>query len=147
MGGGGNDAREEPTEIAPRGLPLDGFLQATVSRDSIIRPNGPIAYALGPDELAMMEMLKTGPMAEAMAGQPMPESGRLGSRTLWDLRGYVAPNAYVGSTLSDDQLAKNATTVSLSSLPANVQAEVAARLERLKKSPLGAIMSLAGKKQ
>jgi hypothetical protein len=146
MGGGGSDIRTEPTEAAPNGLPSTGFLQASVQTDPIIRPvspEGDMYLSLGTDELAMFDMMSKGPMAAAFGDRmKLPDSGRLGSRTLWNLRGYVAPNAYVGSVLQDDRTPRNGATVSLSSLPADMQAKVAAKSEKLKKSPLGAIMAM-----
>lgn len=148
MGGGGVDIRDEPTEVAPRGLPNNGYLQATVSSETIIRPTtseGEVFYSLGPDELAMFHMMTTGPMAAAMPSEmKLPDSGRLGSRTLWNLRGYVAQGAYVTSALTDDRTPKNGQVVSLNNLPADLQAKVTAKSEKLKKSPLGMIMSMAG---
>lgn len=146
MGGGGIDARDEPTEVAPRGLSNDGYLQASVVSDTIIRPttqDGPVYYSIGMDELAMFKMISSSGIAAA-AGDAMklPESGRLGTRTTWSLRGYVAPGAYVASTLTDDRTPKDGRAVSIGNLPADLQAKVAQKAEKLKKSPLGAIMSM-----
>lgn len=146
MGGGAIDAREEPTEIAPRGLPASGFLQAIVSTDTIVRPVGPEGaayYSLGTDELAMFKMISSSPIAERVGDTlKLPEAGRLGTRTLWNLRGYIAPGAYVGSVLTDDRTPRSGQQVSLSALPSDLQAKVAQKMEKLKKSPLGAIMSM-----
>ncbi len=154
MGGGGVDIRDEPTEVAPHGLPNNGYLQATVTTDTIIRPvaaEGEVYYSLGSDELAMFHMMSTGPMAAQMQdAMKLPESGRLGSRTLWNIRGYVAQGAYVASALTDDRNPKDGQLVSLNNLPADLQAKVNAKSEKLKKSPFGAIMAmgaLAGRQQ
>ncbi|RYG26605.1 hypothetical protein EON82_02640 [bacterium] len=146
MGGSGGDARSEPTEVAPNGLPAGGVLQASVTSDSIIRPlsgEGEVYYSLGTDELAMFEMMSKGPLAAQMGEQmKLPQTGRLGSRTIWNLRGYVAPGVYVGSVLTDDRMPTNGQTVTLASLPPELQARVAAKAEKLKKSPLGVMMSM-----
>jgi hypothetical protein len=146
MGGGGIDARDEPTEVAPRGLPNNGYLQATVTTDTIIRPvstEGEVYYSLGTDELAMFHMITSGPLAAQVGDQmKLPESGRLGTRTLWNIRGYVAQGAYVSSALTDDKTPKDGQSVSLTNLPADLQAKVNAKSEKLKKSPLGAVMAM-----
>ena len=146
MGGGGVDARDEPTEVAPRGLPANGYLQAAVTEETILRPTtegGPAFYSLGTDELAMMRMISSSGIGENMGeAMKLPETARVGSRTVWNLRGYVGPDAYVGSVLQDDRTPKNGQQVSLSALPTDLQAKVAAKTERWKKSPLGAIMSM-----
>ncbi len=146
MGGSGIDARDEPTEVAPRGLPAGGYLQATVTEETILRPTtegGPAFYSLGTDELAMIRMVSSSGIGASMGdAMKLPETARLGSRTLWNLRGYVGSDAYVGSVLQDDRTPKNGQQVSLSALPADLQAKVAAKAERWKKSPLGAIMSM-----
>ena len=100
MGGGGVDARDEPTEVAPNGLPAGGYLQAQVTTDAVIRPtgaDGPSYHAFDLDELAMLQLVSSsgipGAASEAMK---LPESGRLGARTSWNLRGYVAPRRLRG---------------------------------------------------
>ena len=147
MGGGGVDAREEPTEAAPGGLPAGGYLQATVSADPIVRPltnGGASPTAMGADEIAMLRMLSTSmPVGENGFALKLPETGRIGSRTTWNLRGYVAPSSYVAATLQDDRTPKDGKTVSMSDLPADMQARVAQKTEKLKKSPLAAIMAMA----
>ena len=146
MGGGGLDARDEPTELAPGGLPSNGFLQASVEADTIVRPltaDGPSMTTLGTDELATVRLLTSGPMA-AQVGESirLPEQGRIGSRTIWNLRGYVASGAYVAATLTDDRTPKDGATVSLGNLPADLQAKVTEKADKLKKSPLGAIIAM-----
>ena len=149
MGGNGVDARDEPTEIAPRGLPDAGYLQASVAADTIVSPVGavgPVYYALGTDELAMFQMLSQGPAGAAMGDRlHLPESGRLGTRTLWQIRGYVGPNAYVSSALADDSTPKDGVAINLKSLPADFQAKIDKKMELFKKSPLGAMMSIGNK--
>ena len=146
LGGGAGDAGEEPTEVAPNGLPAGGVLRASVETEAIVRPvgpDGPGASVLGTDELAITRLMATSPMAGQMGDAlKLPETGILGSRKAWRIRGYVARTTYVSASLVDDTAAKDGTVVRLADLPANVQASVAQRVEKLKKSPLGAIMSM-----
>lgn len=145
MGGGGIDARDEPTEVAPRGLPTDGYLQAAVASDALIRPlasDGPVYYALGTDELAMFGLLTSSGIAEAQEAIKLPATGRLGSRTVWNLRGHIASGVYVESTLMDDRTPKSGAQVTLANLPADVQAKIAQKMEKLKKGPFGAMMTI-----
>lgn len=148
MGGGGGDLREEPTEAAPRGLPANGYLVAAVSNDPLLRPitaSGSSFYSLGTDELAMFKMFSSSPIAE-QAGDAfkLPETARLGTRKMWNIRAYVAPGLFATTALQDDSVPKNAQVVSLNSLPANIQAKVDEKTAKLKKSPLGAIATMGG---
>ena len=151
LGGGGLDARDEPTEAAPNGLPANGYLQATVTSEPIIRPldaEGPSASTLDADTLAVVRLVRSSGLDERTESLlKMPEAGRLGTRTAWSLRGYVAPGAYVAATLRDDRTPKDGEKVSLAALPDDFQARVAKRAESLKNSPLGAILSMAGAKK
>ena len=146
MGGGDTDAREEPTEIAPDGLPAGGYLQASVTSESIVRatsPEGPSASVLGTDELAIAKIMATSPLASQMGdAAKLPERGIMGTRKAWRLRGYVATTAYVTASLDDDATPKDGASIPLTDLPRGVQDRVAKRVEELRKSPLGAILSM-----
>lgn len=146
MGGGASSAAEEPTEVAPDGLPAGGYLQATVAPETIVRPVGKDGAAdeiLGTDELAMFRIMSSSPMAAQMGDDAkLPETGILGARRAWKIRAYVARTVYVAANLRDDSLPKNGSPIRLADLPADVQSQVARRAEQLKKSPLGAILSM-----
>lgn len=147
LGGGDVDARDEPTEIAPSGLPAGGYLQASVATEPIIRPltsDGPGPSVVSADELAMVHLMSGSPLgAQVEDAMRLPDTGRLGTRTVWNLRGYVAAKACVTATLDDDRTPKDGATVNLASLPQEFQSRVDQRTEKLKNSPLGAILSMA----
>ena len=151
MGGGAVDALDEPTEAAPNGLPAGGYLQAAVATETIIRPvtmGGAGTSTMGADELALIRLITTGPMA-AQVGDAirLPASARTGTRTTWSLRGYVAPTSYVTATLHDDRTPKDGKVVGMGELPADLQARIAQKTEKLRKSPIGAMMAVGAMSQ
>ena len=150
MGGTSSSAREEPTQIVPWGIPVSGYLQASVSSEPILRPikdGSGAASVLSLDEIAIARLFRSSPMGEEMGdAMKMPETGRLGSRSIWSIRGYVAPGTYVSTRLNDDRTPKDGARVALSDLPADVQKQVAQREANLKKGPMGAILSMGSAK-
>ncbi len=147
MGGGSTDVRDEPTEIAPGGLPSNGYLQASVATEPIVRPlatDGPSASTLDADTFAVLRLLGSNGASEEMEkALKLPDNGRLGSRTAWSLKGYVAPGAFVAASLNDDRTPKDGQQVSLTNLPDDLQKRIAQRTEKMKSSPLGAILGMA----
>ena len=150
LGASNESARQEPTQIVPLGLPSGGYLQASIATEPIIRPTAgedarPGVMSL--DEIATMRLLKASAIGEQMGSRiPMPDGGRLGSRAVWSLRGYVASATYVGVRLNDDRTPKNGASVVFANLPEDLRAALAQKEERLRKGPLGSILSMAGMK-
>ena len=147
MGGGSTDARDEPTEVAPSGLPANGYLQASVTTEPIVRPlaaDGPSASTLDTDTFAVLRLLgSSGANEEMEKALKLPDNGRMGSRTAWSLKGYVAPGAFVAASLNDDRTPKDGQQVSLTNLPDDLQKRIAQRTEKMRSSPLGAILAMA----
>ena len=146
-GGGGEDAREEPTEVAPDGLPTGGYLQATVMAESIVRPlgpDGPSPLVLGTDALAMTRTHGGEPVRRPGRGRPQaagartarhPESladsrlRRSGDLRLRRPRRRRPPRRTPPSSISP-------------TFPRRSRTRVAKRMDRLRKSPLGTILSM-----
>lgn len=102
--GGGNDFREEPTEVMPNGLPGQGYLSGTFRTEPIGKSEGsdPMLMfgALGPDELAMLRYFKEDPKLSAVAGMmPSIDRMRLGERTNILLKVFVAEDVALERTL------------------------------------------------
>ena len=150
MGGSSSSAREEPTQMVPLGLPSGGYLQASVSSEPILRPikdGAGTATVLGLDELALANLFKSSPVGEQMGdAMKLPTTGRLGTRTVWNIRGYVAPGTYVTTRLNDDRTPKGGERIDLSNPPSDFKAKIAQREANLRKGPMGAILSMAGGK-
>lgn len=148
IGFGGNDARTEPTQAVPNGLSAEGYLLAAVAAEPLVRltdAERPIPYNFGIDELAMMRLMaSTSRSDEAGSAMKMPDTGVLGSRKSWRMRGYVASGVYVSATLNDDHIPRDGKPISLTNLPPDIQSLVDARVERIKNSPFGKMLSRRG---
>jgi hypothetical protein len=152
MGMSGGDFRTEPTEIMPNGLPGDGYVSANVVSDFFASPvmegddatAGPLSV-LGSEELAIFKMLREDKNYSQMAGfMPKIDRVKVGERSVWNLAFHVAPQTAMRTVLNDNRMPQNAKTVAMSDLPPAFQQRIAAKLEEVKKSPLGAIGGMMG---
>ncbi|MDR3690751.1 MAG: hypothetical protein P4L46_15345 [Fimbriimonas sp.] len=145
------DYREEPTEIAPNGVPPAGYVELHVTKESFASPQGidsPVMGMLGmlgPDEMAMFTMMKDqkGSGSEQLDAI-LPTLGKLkiGDRSVMHFTFHVANQVVVHQLLRDQRFPDNALVVSANTLPSDFQKQIAARVEALKKSPFGAMGSM-----
>jgi hypothetical protein len=150
LGGGNSDYRSEPTELMPRGLPGNGFVSATVEASHFVMPvvngeggSGPMSV-LGADELAMFQMFKEDTNM-GMVGDLIPtlDQVRLGTRRIWNFTFQLTPEASMATKLNDNESPKG-ETITMAALPAAFQKTIDARLQALKKSPLGMLGGMMG---
>jgi hypothetical protein len=152
MGGGGGDYRTEPTELLPNGLTGNGFVELKLSNEpfaSAVTPEGTQASAtmavLDSEMLAMFKMLKEDTNMAAMAGMlPTPDRVRIGQKRVLTFNFRVAPTVSMHQTLNDHQIPKDAQVTAFANLPADFQRLIAEKQAALKKSPLGAMLGVAG---
>ncbi len=153
IGGGGEDYREEPTELMPNGLPPSAVLQfgrtsqpmASPAPGSVAGGMGLNMGVLGVDEIAMLKMFKEDPNMAAMAGyMPTLDKLRIGERGVITMTLQLPQEAYIAETLYDNKLPENAPVAAYSDLPPAFQKLVAERLEVLKKSPFGSLGLMMG---
>lgn len=151
-GGGGRDYLEEPTESLAGGLPGDGYLTLAVESEPTVNPvagEGSMilgsSSAMGPDELAMIKMMKEDKNMSAMAGfLPTFEKVRIGSRTKLSFSFHFTPVISRSETLMDHKVDKSASEVDFSALPPNVTSAIDQRLAEIKKSPFGSMLGAFG---
>jgi hypothetical protein len=140
MNTGGQDYKSESTELLPNGVPGGGYLEMKTEEQpcfSIHLPGaeaGGFSMTIGLDELAMFKFF-----TEQSAFKSAPEMGTMfekmamGARTAYHLTFHLADGVRVVGTLNDDRIGKNATTVSLKSLPDDIMALVDKKMEVYKK--------------
>jgi len=150
--GGGGDYQEEPTELLPTGLPGNGFVKLALSKEPFATPVVPDGSTL-PGTMAVMdaEMLATFRMlkenqefASFSAMIPSPDKVRVGERTSLAFTFQVAPKVAAHQTLNDNRLPSDAAVVTMANLPDGFQKLIGAKLDAVKKSPLGALGALMG---
>jgi hypothetical protein len=152
MGGGGDDYREEATELMPNGLPPAAVVQFGRVMQPMASPASSGSAStmgfmgvLGPDELALIKLFKDDPNMAAMSGfMPALDKLRLGERGVVSLTLHLPQEAFIKETLYDNKLPSNGPVVAMADLPPGFQKLVAERLEALKKSPFGSIGALMG---
>lgn len=138
--------KQEPTEIMPNGLPNAGMLsmQLTVSPIGTVTGDNPMASmmgALGPGELALLQLFKDDPnMGQYMGMMPPIQGLKLGTRKSYRFTFQVAPDVSSTKTLQDDAVDRNAQPVSVDALPADFQAAISKQKEEIKNSPFFKMM-------
>jgi hypothetical protein len=146
------DYKSEPTEVAPNGLPADGWVDLKGTTEpfaSIVGDNtSPIMAmlgSLGPEEFALINLFKTQKGAESMASM-LPPMNRLkiGSQSVMNFTFHLTPQVVVKETLKDRHLDKNAEVISEKNLPSEFQKLIASKMEALKKSPFGQMGGMFG---
>jgi len=139
------DYRQEPTEIAPSGLPSGGYIELNVKHEMVAAPQeadgssaaGPLSL-LGPNEMAVIKLSKESKDVEFFGdGLPPLSKLRIGDRSILKFTFHLAPQVSVMETLGDHRFAANSRLVSENDLPGDFQKQIASRMEALKKSPPG----------
>ncbi len=134
-----SDFRSEPTEAMPDGFPRRGVLTMNLSVEPVAKSTsqGMMGMApLGLDELSMIKFFKESPQfAQMQAYMPNLNELRIGSRSIYHFKFHVAQGVTDSQTLMDNTMARDAATVPLSSLPDEMQKQLNARIEALKKLP------------
>ncbi len=152
-GGQAKDFTEEPTEVMPNGLPLDGFVLLELANEPIAKPEGAKSMiffmfgSLGADEFAMFELMRessAGEMAEVGEMFALPDKVRIGTREKMNFKFWLSAVAGISKTLIDDSVSKDAATVSMSDLPPAFKALIAQRKQAIKDSPFGKLIGGIG---
>ena len=135
----GIDYRGEPTEVAPTGLPSEGYLDLKVRKESFAQPvdiggSGYIAClgVLGPEEMAMIKLSRDAKDTTRIA--PVLSKIRIGEQSLLSFTFHVAPQIVIQQGLIDHYLPPNGTIVSEANLPSDFMKEVSDLMEALKKA-------------
>lgn len=146
MGRQAQDWKQEPTEIMPGGLPNAGVLsmRLTTSPIGTVTGDNPMAGmmgALGPGELALLQLFKEDQNMGQMMGMMPPIQGlKLGTRKSYRFTFQIAPDVSTTKTLQDDFVDKNAEPVSIDALPADFRAAISKQMEEIKNSPIFKLM-------
>jgi len=148
MGGGGTDYRSEATEVAPAGLPADGYIEAKATKEFFASPvstpgtmNVGITGILSPVELALFGMMKSAPNRNGSDNIPSFGKLRIGERVAMKFTIHLAPQVVIRQSLNDHRMPKDAQVVAENSLPADFQKQVDERMAALKASPFGSMMA------
>jgi len=141
-----NDYRNEPTEVAPTGLPAAGYLELAVRKESFASPQeingGSRAMGvLGPEEMATLKASRDSREGqESPALFPSMNNLKIGENLVLNFTFHIAPQVVIKQRLNDHHFPNNPTIVSETNLPADFQKQIADRLEIIKKygnSPKG----------
>ncbi len=152
MGSDTIDYLDEPTEAMPVGIPRDGWVELKLNRDPIMAPQpvddkllSPMLGVLGPDELSMFRMLKEDKNMQQFAGQlPTFDKMKLGERTVLTFKFQFTQALSHSGSLNDNQFPNGGRIVSMGALPDDLQKKLDDHYNIFKKSPLGAMMGMAG---
>ena len=143
---GGQDYKDEPTELLPSGVPGGGVFEMTAEQEPFVSPmsagddGSAIPQIVGADELAVLKYLSDQPAFAKMSNMmPKFDKMKLGSRVVYHLTFHLTDNIRLTGTLKDNKLGSDAETVSANNLPQNLQDLVSKKMAALKKSPLGMI--------
>ena len=151
-GASNQDYRDEPTEAVPNGITSDGTLDLNLSQEPFAFPinsnetrtMGAMAV-LDADELAIFRMLREDKnMAQLSAFLPKFGQMKVGTRDVMTFVFHIAPDISAKQVLKDHRLPDTAQLVTEDNLPSDFQKLVNEKLDAFKKSPLGALTSLAG---
>lgn len=146
MPGQGGDYQQEPTESLPNGLPSDGFVAIAASKEPVAcmigedgnTASGPLGV-MDADMLATMRMFQQPEFSMMSSMLPPMNKLRVGERDVINLTFQLTPKVFVRHTLTDNHVPKSGDLYTDKTLPASFQQLIAQRMERLKKSPLGAL--------
>lgn len=148
--GQSGDAKTEPTEIMPQGIPGAGVLSVQVQNDLAFVPsvtNMPsnVFGVVGLDEIAMLEMFKDQKeFKEMQEFMPKITGVKVGTRRVYTFTMLVGPDSVVRYTLNDDSIDPGTTSIPLTSLSAEHRKMLDARIERFKKSPMMSLINSFG---
>lgn len=145
--------KQEPTEVMPNGLPQNGLLTITVQSDPCGVPvesgNEMLDSmgAIGPWELAMLNLMKETPGFAEMAGA-MPEIPklRMGERSTFNFIFTVDPEARVNRMLTDDAIPANGPIIDLNNPPADFKERIDKASAMIKNSPFFKMMTGFGQR-
>jgi len=146
-GRGGTSYKQEPTEIMPNGLPPQGQIQVQVTETQFAiqvtkdnRPT-PMIGAIGAEELALLRFFsEDARMAAMMSEAPEFNRLRVGNRVMMDFTFVVAPDVVAKHSLIDDS-EPGTQLYTMQNLPEKLNAEVEAKKQLVKDSPLVRMMA------
>jgi hypothetical protein len=147
---GGNDYKNEPTELLPSGIPGGGYFEMKADHEQFVSPvsatpdDSAIPQIMGADELAALKYFSQQPAFAKFAGMmPKYDKMKLGDRTVYHLTFHLTDNIKLTGTLKDSHMGSDAQIVSADNLPSDLQAQIAKKMEALKTSALAALTNLA----
>jgi hypothetical protein len=148
---GQQDFLNEPTEVLGNGIPADAYLQLEGRDEPFASPvSGEgeavgAAATLGAEEIALLRFFGEQPGMEAAAAfMPKLDRVKVGRRKAYQFRFRLTPAVSLNRGLFDNSLPLNAKVVSMKELPAEFQQLIQAKLEEIKKSPMGALGRMMG---
>ncbi|MBS1723152.1 MAG: hypothetical protein JSS66_09405 [Armatimonadetes bacterium] len=119
-----DDFRQEPTELIPNGLPMQGTVTLTVNSGNFVMPAGEtsgfasLMSAMGPEETGMFwGMLDTPEMAQASGFLPKFDKFQVGDRDEMLFTLHVAPDVRQDHALTDNRIDAKAPIVGKDGLP------------------------------
>jgi len=151
-GASAKDYQTEPTELAPNGLPSDGYFEVQAVHQNFAAPavasNSPLMAMMGimgPDEMAFFKLMKEQKGAEEFTSM-LPDFGKLrvGDQSIYNFTFHLTPQVYTKKSLRDHYLPANSSTVSAANLPAEFQKQISDRMQVLKKAGLGNLGGMLG---
>ena len=142
-GNAGKTYKDEPTELMPSGLPPQGAVAGRGKTDYMAMPMGKdgkptnMYGAMGTDEIAMMKWMSGQKgFEQAAAFMPSMDNLLLGNRRTFEFRFYAAPDTFVEAKLLDDSIDSSSKPTNFDNLPQEWRKRIAARMEKMKDSPL-----------
>ncbi len=142
---------EEPTELMPNGLPGAGWVELSVSGETVATTDGgPASFflglgGLGAGELAFLEIMGEMAQGEEMEEfMKVPDALKLGTRENLKFTFWLSPEAGLVKTLIDDRFDKSTKAIPRADLPAEFRAEINKRKQQIKDSPWGRMMGGIG---
>ncbi|MDR3690752.1 MAG: hypothetical protein P4L46_15350 [Fimbriimonas sp.] len=136
----GMDYHDDPTEVAPNGVPADGFVDMKAQVESFAFPldiEGAPCLAslevLGPTELAIIKMSRD-PEVNSDAQQIAPHLNhmKLGTKATLSFTFHVAPQIVLAHSLSDCRLLESGGLFAEENLPDAFMKQIAERLAKIK---------------
>jgi len=145
------DFRQEPTELMPNGLPVQGAVTVKVDLTNFGAAMGPdgkpnrMYGSLGVDEIAMFRWMRDEPMLAAASGAlPKVDKLRIGERKVMEFAFWLAEDVTVRHRLQEDTMPKDPVLADFNSLPPAMEALVKKKVDGYKKTPLSGILGGGG---
>lgn len=147
-GGGGEDYKDEPTELMPNGVPPNGYFEMSTTTEpiaSVVGPDGSPGNIVDAESLAAIRFFQESDGFKQFSNlMPNIEKVRVGQRKLYAFTFHVAPDASTRQTLADNSVPQDADPIAMSDLPSDFKKLIDDKEAEVKKSPLGALSSLLG---
>ena len=130
---------DEPTEVAPNGIPADGYLELGIKHEPFATPatNAALTYearlaTLTVDQFAQMRLAHTtGEPDESGNIPPQISRFRVGELDQLDFHFHLSPQIMASETATNYRLSDHAEVVTMDTLPETMKAQISKRFEIL----------------